>query len=686
MTGDGASLALLAPVLFYLLGAVSAVVLDRAAGASKGVLPSFLIALGALSGVVIAIASLLGGRELLVSGWDVTPFLAVTFRLDPLAAFFLLVISLPALPVAWYGIGYLNSAHGDAPHHGDSAPPPSRAATDALLAAFLAAMTLLVLADGVFPFIFAWELMSLISFFLVLGQGHEANRRAAFIYMVMTHIGAGFLLLAFLLLFRHAGALDFATLRANASSLGSPSRDAIYLLGLIGFGAKAGLIPLHIWLPRAHPAAPSHISALMSGVMVKTAIYGLIRLVWEWAAPGPGWWGGLLILLGSISAVLGILYALMERDLKRVLAYSTVEHVGIITVGLGATIILGAGHHGTAAALALVATLVVLFNHAIFKGLLFLVAGAVQTGTGTRDLERLGGLVKTMPRTAVAALIGCVAIAALPPLNGFVGEWLLFQSLLQLGVTSGTALLATIAGLAAAALALTGALSLAAYVRGFGIGFLGQARTDAARTAHEVPLSMQAGMGVLAALCIVFGLAPNVILSLLRPVTMALIGATAAPSLGALPTLDPSLREGAYAPLGLVALLLILGGLPWLIARLTSGGVRTRVAPPWVCGVALEPRMQYTATGFAKPIRLIFQAAIRPERSIVIERSASPFVVDAVRYEETVHPIYERHLYERGVHLLVSASHRIRRLQSGSLRAYLTYLFVTLVVVLILTR
>jgi hydrogenase-4 component B len=463
-------------------------------------------------------------------------------------------------------------------------------------------------------------------------------------------------------------------------------RDAIFLFAFVGFGTKAGLIPLHVWLPRAHPAAPSHVSALMSGVMVKTAIYGLVRLVWELTGSGPVWWGAMLLLVGGISAVLGILYALMERDLKRILAYSTVEHVGIITLGLGAAMILAASNHPAAAALALTASFVHLLNHSIFKGLLFLGAGAVQIGAGTRDLERLGGLVRGMPYTTLAVLIGSVAIAALPPLNGFVGEWLLFQALLDLGVAGDTALTATTAGVAAGVLALTGALALACFARFFGIGFLGQPRTESARLAHEVPLSMHAGMAILAGLCVLLGIVPGLVIRLLEPVSERLVGATATPSLEALPTLDFDLSQGSYAPLGLVALLVVLGSLPWLVAQLTCGRARTRVAPPWVCGVPLEPRMQYTATGFAKPIRLIFRAAIRPVCSVAIERPSSPFVVGAVRYEEGVHPIYERHLYDRGVNLLLAASHRIRLLQSGSLRAYLTYLFVTLVVVLVLAR
>ena len=258
--------------------------------------------------------------------------------------------------------------------------------------------------------------------------------------------------------------------------------------------------------------------------------------------------------------------------------------------------------------------------------------------------------------------------------------------MLQLGISGANAFSATLAGVAAGALALTGALALACFVRFFGIGFLGQPRSEAARHAHEAPRSMQGGMALLAGLCILLGVAPGIALRLLQPVTNSLTGATARPSLSALPQLAAGQTAGAYAPLGLVAFLLILGAIPWLAARLVGGEGRTRISPTWVCGIALQPRMQYSATGFAKPIRLIFQAAIRPVRSVTLERAASPYVVSAVHYEESVHPIYERHLYERGVNLLLAASHQIRLLQSGSLRAYLSYLFVTLVIVLVLAR
>jgi hydrogenase-4 component B len=290
-----------------------------------------------------------------------------------------------------------------------------------------------------------------------------------------------------------------------------------------------------------------------------------------------------------------------------------------------------------------------------------------------------------MPVTAGLFLVGSVAIVALPPLNGFSGEWLIFQALMRLGAVDGSGGIATLAAVAAAALALTGALALACFVRAFGVGFLAQPRTDAARDAREVPRSMQGGMALLALACIAFGLLPWPLLRLLRPVTEGLVGAQAHPALGASGIFDAAMLQGSYAPLAVVAALLLLGVAPWLVARLFGNAGRVRVSPTWVCGVDLEPRMQYSATGFAKPIRLIFQAVIRPQRTVVLDRPESPFVVGAVRYDETVQPIYERP-YARVVQLLVSASHRIRALQNGSVRAYLTYIFVTLVIVLILAR
>ncbi|HUG15739.1 MAG TPA: proton-conducting transporter membrane subunit [Thermomicrobiales bacterium] len=670
----------LAPIAVMLLASALGPLFARPLARLARLLPSLLLMLAGSLGVFVAVDTLLTGRTLTFPGWAVTPYAAVSLRLDPLAAFFLLVISAPAVAVALYGIGYLDAAH-------DGHVPQPRTATDALLGAFLASMALVVLADSVLAFMLAWEAMSLVSFFLVIGDGRRAdNRRAAYIYAVMTHIGAAFVLLAFLVLARNGGSLDFAALRAGADSLGRWERHGVTLLALIGFGSKMGLIPLHVWLPRAHPAAPSHVSALMSGVMVKMAVYGMARFVWEFVAPVPRWWGEALIVIGVISAVMGILYALMERDLKRVLAYSTVEHVGIIVIGLGVAAAATNRGHAEVAALALVATLAHTLNHSVFKGLLFLGAGAVQTGAGTRDLERLGGLVRRMPWTAGLFLVGSLAIVALPPLNGFVGEWLLFQSLLGLGSTAGTVTTATLVAAGAGALALTGALALACFVRAFGTGFLAQPRSEHARQAHEVAPTMLAGMALLAGATVVLGVAPLAIIRLLRSVTQDLTGAVAHPALGGSGVFDASQAASAYAPWLLIAGFVALGVLPWLIARLATGRGRERVSPTWVCGVRLEPRMQYSATGFAKPIRLIFQSLIRAHHSHALERQVVPPSGMTVRYVEGVHPIYERHLYQRSVTLLMAGSRYVRHLQSGSIRMYLAYLFVTLIVVLLVAR
>lgn len=670
----------LAPVAIMLLASALAPLLARPFPRVARSLPSLLLMAASALGVFVAIDTLLTGRTLAFSGWAVTPFVSLSLRLDPLAAFFLLVISVPAVAVALYGIGYLNTGRGG---HG----PEPRTAADSLLGVFLASMALVVLADSVLTFMLAWEIMSLASFFLVIGDGHRADtRRAAYIYAVMTHVGAGFVLLLFLVLARHTGSLDFASFRAGAGSLGIWERHAVMLLALIGFGSKMGLVPLHVWLPRAHPAAPSHVSALMSGVMVKMAVYGMVRVVWEFAGPLPRWWGEALIVGGAVSAVLGILYALMERDLKRVLAYSTVEHVGIIVIGIGVAVVATTGGHDTVAALALTAALVHTLNHSIFKGLLFMGAGAVQTGAGTRDLERLGGLVRRMPWTAGLFLIGSIAIVSLPPLNGFAGEWLLFQSLLSMGSVAGTATIATLVAAGAGALALTGALGLACYVRAFGTGFLAQPRSEHAREAREVPASMLIGMGLLAAGAIGLGVIPLATVRLLRPVTRELTGASAHPPLGGSGVFDAAQVAGAYAPWLLVAGFVVIGVIPWVIARALTGRGRERVSPTWVCGVGLEPQMQYSATGFAKPIRLIFQALVRSHHSHDLERAASQQGVTAVRYVEGVHPIYERHLYQRSVSLLLEGSQYVRRLQSGSIRTYLMYLFLTLIVVLLVAR
>lgn len=667
------------PPAVFVLAAVSAVVLRRTNLAEKA--PSLITAAGGVIASLIAINSLLQDKTLVADGWSPAPYLQMSFRLDTLSAWFLLVIGLPAIATSIYGIGYL--APGSyARSHG-----PSREWVDATMALFLATMSMVVIAAGVVPFLFGWEAMAIVSFFLVIGNGrNESNRRAAFVYAAMTHAGTAFLLVAFLLLGRNAGSWQFSDWRLAAGSLAGWERTAIFILSLIGFGAKAGLIPLHVWLPRAHPAAPAHGSALMSGVMVKMAIFGMIMVFFDFTTGAPQWWGAVLILVGAVSAVLGILYSLMDRDMKRILAWSTVENVGLIVIGIGAALLLQSIGQGVASSLALTAALFHTLNHALFKSLLFGVAGAVQTATGSRDLERLGGLIHRMPKTAGLALLGSVAIAALPPLNGFASEWILLQSLFHLGAITDSGITGAGAALTVAAIGFTAALALVGFVRFFATGFLAQPRTTAADEAHEVDRTMLAGMTLLGAGCVIFGLLPVVATRLIRPVTGDLTRATPAPLPGWSRADVAASTTPNYVPVLVVMALLVCGILPWLYARLTSGSVATRTSPTWVCGIDLTPRMQYTATAIAKPLRLIFKPVLRPQRKVTIERPSSPYVSATIHYEEEIRPVYERFLYRPVVAGFVATSHRVRVLQNGSLRLYLSFFFVTLLLLILVAR
>ena len=426
----------------------------------------------AATGLGIALAHLLtaSAPEMLTLPLGL-PWLGAHFRLDALSAFFLIVVNLGSAVASLFALGY-----------GQHEKAPERVLP--FFPAFLAGMNLVLLADDAYAFLFSWELMSLTSWALVMAHHQEpANVRAGYLYLVMACFGTLALLLAFGLLAGPNGGYDFAAIRAGTMT---PGFAALALaLALLGAGSKAGLVPLHVWLPLAHPAAPSHVSALMSGVMTKVAVYGFIRIVFDLLGePVLWWWGGVVLALGGITAVLGVLYALMQHDLKRLLAYHTVENIGIIFIGLGLALAFQANQMYASAALALTAALFHDLNHSLFKSLLFLGAGAVLTATGERDMERLGGLIHPMPWTALAFLIGAAAISALPPLNGFVSEWLTFQAIL-ISPELPQWLLKFLVPAIGAALALSAALAAACFVKAFGITFLGRARSPAAAQARE---------------------------------------------------------------------------------------------------------------------------------------------------------------------------------------------------------
>jgi hydrogenase-4 component B len=457
----------------------------------------------------------------------------------------------------------------------------------------------------------------------------------------------------------------------------------VFVLAVLGFGGKAGLVPLHVWLPRAHPAAPSHVSALMSGVMVKLGIYGILRLVLDLLGPGPAWWGALLIGLGAASALVGVLYALMEDDLKRLLAYSSVENVGLVFIGVGAGLLFAGLGDPASATLALVAALYHALNHAVFKGLLFLGAGAVVHGAGGRDMNRLGGLVRRLPWTAACFLVGALAIGGLPPLNGFVSEWLLFQSLLP-AIGSAAPLVAPVMTLAVGALALTAGLAAAAFVKAFGITFLALPRSAEAAHAHEAPATMRVAMVALAGLCTVLGLGAAAVV----PVLGGIVGGHAGVPDGAVALtvglrLLPSAGATSMSPFLVgVGLLVAMGG-AWLALRV--GAARgLRVGDTWGCGrIGQTPRMEYTSTAYAEPLRRVFAELYRPTEDLTIDvHPESRYFVQSIAYRSAIVPWFERYAYGPLVRRVAAAAGLTRAIQSGSAHAYLTYVVVALVALL----
>ena len=596
------------------------------------------------------------------------PWVGAHFRLDALSAFFLVVVDLGAAAASLYAIGYGR-------HEGE----PLRVLP--FYPAFLAAMNLVVLASDAFTFLVSWEFMSLASWALVMVRHRDPeNRRAGLIYIVMASFGALCLLLAFGLLAGPEGGYAFEAIRA--AHHGGPIAAWVLVLVLLGAGSKAGLVPLHVWLPLAHPAAPSHISALMSGVMTKVAVYGFIRIVFDLLGE-PTWWSGMVVLiLGGITAVVGVLYALMQHDLKRLLAYHTVENIGIIFIGLGLALAFQANGMALAAALALTAGLFHVFNHSLFKSLLFFGSGAVLTATGERDMEHLGGLIHGMPYTGFAFLVGCVAISALPPLNGFVSEWMTFQAILLGPDVAQWGLKFTIPAVGAL-LALSAALAAACFVKAFGISFLGRPRAPAAEKATEVDRFSLASMFILAGLCLLAGILPGFVIDALAPVTQSLVGA-GLPEQGGVPWLSiVPIAASRNSYNGLLVFLFIAAS-AWTatlaIHRFASRAVRR--SAPWDCGYPdASPITQYSASSFAQPIRRIYGTNLFRAR----ERIEMPPPGDTApaHFHLELHDLVWEWLYLPVTGAVSLLAHRLNHLQFLTIRRYLSLVFLALIVLLL---
>lgn len=652
-------------VLFFLLLALllAGPVITLVAAGLRQVpsISAYLLCIALAIGALASAGILWQGRA---ASFDLTFLAPFPFALlvDRLSAYFLLIVCLVGAPVALFSSSYVERHY-----HG-----ARRVWFWGLLPWFLLSMVLVVTASTAFAFMFGWELMTLLSAGLVLIDGHDGERRAnVFTYLLMMHAGAAAVFAAFLVFLPHSSGLDFAAMRAAAPLLTPAARSAIFLLGFIGFGTKAGIVPLHLWLPKAHPIAPSPVSALMSGVMLKTAIYGFVRLSFDLLGTGPAWWGYLVLVAGAVSGILGILYALEEHDLKRLLAYSSVENIGIIYLGLGAALVFTAQHAPGWAAVALMGALLHSLNHALFKSLLFLGAGAIADAAQTLNLEELGGLFVRMHRTGVFVLIACCSIVGLPLLNGFVGEWLTFRSFMAGATLPGLAP-AIVLPLLAGVLATIGGLAAACFGKLFGVAFLGRPRSVEAADAVEVPCAMQAGMGILAAACVVLGVAPAIILRPLAAVAQQLLpGVGLPPQAFALPNILP-----------VVAIAVVVVALVIFLVRRAP-----RITPTWACGMpGLDSRMQYTSTAFSKPLRKVFAAVYRPERSIEKMPAGQPFFPNWIAYRSVRTTSFERSLYRPALNGVIATANRLRRLQTGNIQVYLLYMFLALVAALIYMR
>lgn len=660
------------PTVTVLLSLVAAWLLVGALGLLRpggvGWVARVLFPLGACIGLGVAAAGALAWMPQFVPQQAVLPLglpdLPFHVRLDALSGFFLVLLGTAGAGISIFSAGYFRAGEGTAPgllclqYH-----------------VFLASMAMVVLADDAYLFMVAWETMALSSYFLVTTQHRLPEiRRAGFLYVLMAHVGALGILLCFGVL--HGGSWQMTFDAMRHATLAPCWMSIAFLLALFGFGTKAGLVPLHVWLPEAHPAAPSPVSAMMSGLMLKTAIYGLLRVSLDLLPAGAWWWGLLTLMMGLGTALYGAVFAAVQTDMKRLLAYSSIENIGLIMAGIGLVLICRTFGLHVLAALALAAVLIHAFNHALFKSLLFLATGSVMHATGERSLGKLGGLIRRMPWVAAFALVGSLAIAGLPPLNGFVSEWLLLQTFLQTPHIPH-AFLDMIVPLGAAVIALAAALAGYVMVKFYGVVFLGQHRESTLATAHDASGLERIGLAWLAFGCVLVGAFPQAALDVAGRVTQPLVGATAqrGPSWWWMTPITAN--QASYSGLWYWAGLLAVTGVTFMLVRGFYRG-RSRRTAPWDCGYPWQtPRMQDSAEGFGQPIRHLFGPIFKIERELPQPADVAP------RYRIQIEDRFWVACYQPLARLLQRVTERMAVLQGGRLAVYLLYSFLTLIFLLV---
>lgn len=628
----------------------------------------FLFPLGALACVAmfcLASAFLISGQPPEVATLALgLPDLPFHVRLDALSAFFLMMLGLAGAGISTFAAGYFRSGEGTAPgllglnYH-----------------AFLASMAVVMLADDAYLFMVAWETMALTSYFLVTSQHRIPEiRRAGFLYLLMAHLGAVCILLSFGVM--QGGSWQFTFDAMRKASLSPSWATAAFALALLGFGGKAGLVPMHVWLPEAHPAAPSPVSAMMSGLMLKTAIYGLLRITFDLLHVQFWQWGVVLVACGLFSGLFGAIFAAVQTDMKRLLAYSSIENVGLIFTAIGLSILFAASHMPLYGALALAAALIHALNHSLFKSMLFLATGSVLHATRQRSLGKLGGLIRFMPWVATLALIGTLAIAGLPPLNGFVSEWLLLQAFLFTPQLPH-AFINMLIPLGAAALALTVALAAYVMVKFYGVIFLGQSREASLKEAHDANWMERIGLAWLAAGCVVIGVQPQLALHVAGRTTGMLLGQSVAPAPSIWRIAPISPEQASYSGSIFLAVILCVVAITFLTVRLVAHG-RVRRTAAWDCGYPWQnSRMQDTAEGFGQPIRHMFGSFFQMERHLPSPDDAAP------RYRVYIEDRFWRALYQPVAASVQKLADAVSFLQGGRLAFYLLYSFLTLLGLLV---
>ena len=656
---------LLVSTVVSIVGAIVALCLSKAENTAKVV--------ACLFGIVAACCSIIAGATGIFGAEQficfATPFNFANFTLliNPLSGLLLVAINILAL-VAWiYGLAYFDEYKG-----------MGLGAIGFFMNMFVASMNMVLTVDNAFWFLVFFELMSLTSYFLVIVEQKPQSIKGGFLYFIMAHVGFFMIMLSYLIMAANTGSFEFATFRATQFSPAIAS--LCFILAFCGFGCKAGMFPFHSWLPQAHPAAPSNVSALMSGGMIKIGIFGIVKVGLDLlgSCEVQLWWGLVILVIGALSSVLGVAYALGEHDIKKLLAYHSVENIGIILLGIAIGYMGMALNQPVIAVLGIMAGLYHVLNHAMFKGLLFLGAGSVLYTTGSRNMEIMGGLARVMPATAMCFLIGSLAISAIPPLNGFVSEWFIYQSMFSVAIT-GDIVVRFFAAFAAVSLAITGALAVTCFVKAYGVTFLGAPRSGAAANAKEVPASMRIGMIILAVMCVCLGIGAPWVAPVMQNIAAATTGQAAIAVASGLDIANPAIGSVVSTPM--LAILLIACVLVPVAARslFSKGGVATD-RDPWACGYALDPEMPVVATTFAAEVKM-FLKPIYAARDAVVSTAGSfqamfGSVVSGAAKAETVG---DKYVVAGTASFVNWISKQVQKIEGGNFRVYIIYIVVALV-------